>query len=382
MFSLLADSNIYQLNRFIPDEVSLHTFNPDRGLPNTSEQADALLVRTVTKINAESIGHLQNLRFVGTASAGFDHVDTEYLAARNIRFANAPGCNARSVAEYIAVSLLLWAEANGEKLKRKTVGIIGVGHVGSSVANILEAMGIDYKMYDPPREIRESGDSFQSASREEALACDILSFHTPLTFTGKFATHHWLSEDILAQKEYELVINAARGGVLDEAALVKAFQLGSVKDIILDVWENEPEFSQEVARHCFLKSPHIAGYSEQAKINATRQVCEALGNFLGMKNGAVDELSKCNSNVIELDKKSLPIDKNLSTILGYLHPLQEFDQKMEPVLPMDAGERRMAFSRLRTHTSLRNEFRHIALPESVLQRYPMLSNLGFKHKSG
>src|SRR5699024_258862 len=169
--------------------------------------------------------------------------------------------------EYVATALLFWSEAKNMDLANCSLGIVGVGHVGRAVDKQARALGLNTVLYDPPRQQREP--SFQSAEREEVLQCDILTLHTPLSRNGQYPTFHWLDTDFLQNYSFKLILNSARGGVVDEEALLKAAQRGGVEDYILDVWEGEPYFDDEIAQKAFIKTPHIAGYSLQAKTKAS-----------------------------------------------------------------------------------------------------------------
>src|SRR5699024_7915341 len=163
----------------------------------------------------------------------------------------------RAVAEYVTSALLIWADEKSRDLTECSVGIVGAGRVGSSLKNILDRLNIPVVAYDPPREQREP--AFTSASLKGGLGADILTFHTPLTSAGTYPTLNWLNLDKLKNRSFDLVINTARGGVVNEQALLSAHSEGRVKDMIIDVWDGEPDFNDEFACKAFIKTPHIAG---------------------------------------------------------------------------------------------------------------------------
>ncbi|HET6528094.1 MAG TPA: NAD(P)-dependent oxidoreductase, partial [Balneolaceae bacterium] len=258
MINVLADQYLYNIQSYLPENINLMLFDPAHGFPSEINSAHALLIRTVIPVDEQTLPDIpKNLQFVGTASAGTDHVDIKYLRENGITFADAAGCNARSVAEYVATAMLIWAEKRDQNLTTLTAGIIGAGNAGSRVIELLRKLEISTVAYDPPKEERDS--NFKSASLNEVLECDILSFHTPLTTTGDYPTYHWLNGQKLSAFNFQLVINASRGGVIDEQALLNAFEKGMINDFILDVWENEPNFNQKSAEQAFIKTPHIAG---------------------------------------------------------------------------------------------------------------------------
>ena len=235
--------------------------------------ADVLLVRSVTPVNAALLAD-SSVTFVATATIGFDHVDTAYLAARGIGFATAAGSNANSVAEYISAALLELAHRKNFRLWDKTLGVVGVGNVGRQVVRYARALGLRVLANDPPRQRAESLPDFVSLE-QICAAADIITFHVPLTKTGPDATVKLLDPGQLVRQP--ILINSARGAVLDNAALLSAKLAG----LVLDVWENEPHIRPELLDHVDLGTPHIAGHSFDGKVNGTRMIYEATCRHLG-----------------------------------------------------------------------------------------------------
>lgn len=277
---LLADHYLYRLSDFIPRGVQVEYYNPEEGFPPSANGYDALLIRTVTPINPDTLPAAGNLKFIGTATAGYDHVDITHLKNLGIHFSRSAGCNSNAVAEYIITALYHWADVTGENLREKKVGITGMGHTGSGVARYLDKLGVRFAGFDPPKAQRESG--FVSCTKEELLKCEILTFHVPLTCSGAHPTWHMCSSGWL-DEGFDLILNAARGGVVDEKALLNAQRTGQVGDYILDVWEGEPEFRDEIADEAFIATPHIAGYSKQAKWLASKLVANQMCEFFGLE---------------------------------------------------------------------------------------------------
>lgn len=377
MITVVADQYIYKLNEVIPDSINLITFDPENGFPKEVDQADALLIRTVSRVDRFTLPLANtNLRFIGTASAGHDHIDTQYLEENNVSFGHSPGCNANSVAEYITISLLIWAERNGTSLKDICVGIIGFGNVGRATVRFLESLGVEYRTYDPPKEIRDGSDSFRSASLEEVLSCDILTFHTPLTLNGEYPTYHWLNSSKLNDRRYELIINAARGGIIEEKALKTHQENGRLEKFILDVWEHEPLLNRDMVQRALFATPHIAGYSLEAKNNATRQVAESMAKTLGM-----DSIGDLTTTTKEINGSySSDNFECLSHLLTSVHPIASYDKQLRELSLKTLSDRELAtgFNRLRTLTELRHEFQSIYLSEDLFAEYPILNRLGFK----
>jgi erythronate-4-phosphate dehydrogenase len=243
--------------------------------------ADVLLVRSITQVNAELLEQNKRLKFVGTATIGVDHIDQPYLSYREIPFYSSPGCNAISVAEYVLSSLIVLAERYQFNILHKTVGIIGAGNTGSRLSEKLNALGIKHVLCDPLLE--RSGDRRTFGSLEDALKCDVISLHVPLTRTGKHKTFHLLDEEILQRLSQEqIIINACRGEVIDNQALLALKKTGSAPKLVLDVWENEPNILMELIEHTEIATAHIAGYSLEGKARGTEMLYQALCKQLNL----------------------------------------------------------------------------------------------------
>lgn len=260
-------------------DVCVRALEPSAIDAEAVRDADVLVVRTRTQVN-EALLRGSKVRLVCTATIGFDHIDTAYCDAQGIAWMSCPGCNAQAVCDYIEevltthhslltthYSLLPTGQGSGVGL---CIGIVGVGHVGSLVAQMAERLGMTVLLNDPPKGI---GVSLETIARE----CDVITFHTPLTLTGDYPTYHLCDASFLAQcKPNALIINAARGGVVDEQAL-----LASGREYVLDTWEDEPHIDLDVLRHARLASMHIAGYSVLGKRNATQMCLDAIAHAFG-----------------------------------------------------------------------------------------------------
>lgn len=242
--------------------------------------ADALMVRSVTKVN-ESLLANQSIKFVGTATAGTDHVDQAWLAQAGIGFSAAPGCNAIAVVEYVFSSLLYLAERDGFTLTDRTVGIVGVGNVGGRLQKRLEALGVRTLLCDPPR--ADNGDEGHFRTLDELVQeADILTFHTPLFKDGPYKSLHLADEALIRRlKPGAILINACRGPVVDNAALLKCLEAGQDLSVVLDVWEPEPDLNLALLDKVDIGTSHIAGYTLEGKARGTTQVFEAYSKFIG-----------------------------------------------------------------------------------------------------
>lgn len=230
------------------------------------QKADALFIRTRNRCDAALLDGSQ-CRFIGTATIGTDHIDLPYCASRGITAVNAPGCNAPAVAQYVMASIL--AIAN-RPIEQYTIGIIGVGHVGSIVERWARRMGMEVLVNDPPRQAAEGGDNW-STLHEIAERADIITVHTPLDAT----TRHLLDDAYISTfRRSPIVINAARGPIADTDALIRGIDSGKIHHLVIDCWENEPDISRELLRRATIATPHIAGYSLEGKIRAARMVLD------------------------------------------------------------------------------------------------------------
>ena len=246
-----------------------------------ARDADVLIVRTRTHCDQALLAG-SKVKFIATATIGFDHIDTDYLAQNGIAWTNCPGCNAGSVGQYIACCLLLLAEAGKIDLKNCTVGIVGVGHVGTKVAAAVEKLGCHLLLCDPPRAEKEGAEGF--VSYEEIMEkADVITFHTPLTRDGAHPTYHLADADFFNHlPKCPVVINSARGEVVSNPAIKAALAEGKIRAAIIDTWENEPAIDLELLDQVFLGTPHIAGYSADGKACGTRMSLEAVARHFGL----------------------------------------------------------------------------------------------------
>ena len=246
-------------------QVDIFPLKPEEIDASAVKDADVLIVRTRTRADASLLEGSQ-VRMVCTATIGFDHIDTAYCESHGIRWMSCPGCNAQAVCDYIEEAIEEFSH-QPSSISRQTIGVVGVGHVGSLVAKMAERKGLKVLLNDPPKGMGVS-------LKEIAAQCDIITFHVPLDKT----THHLCDAEFLQQcKPDALIINAARGGVVDEKAL-----LASGHPYILDTWENEPHIDANVLHHALLASMHIAGYSLEGKRNASQMCLDAIAMEWGL----------------------------------------------------------------------------------------------------
>lgn len=274
--------------------------------PDAVKSADALITRTRTKCNRQLLEG-SKVKFIATATIGFDHIDTEYCKQAGIKWTNAPGCNAGSVNQYIASALFSFSSDKKFELKDKTIGIVGVGHVGSKVAALCKTIGMRVLLNDPPRERLEGREKFVTLQkiREEA---DIITFHVPLNRSGSDATYHMVNHEFLNNINQPLLINSSRGEIFDTTAIKEAIKKKLVSGFIVDCWENEPDIDLELLNLADYTTPHIAGYSKDGKANGTKMSVQAISRFfnLGIDDWEPENVELPDSTVISIngDQKS------------------------------------------------------------------------------
>ena len=277
--TILADENMPHIDTLFGNNVEIKRA-PGRYLKKDDlKGVDALLCRSITQVDRTLLEGTP-VKFVGTATIGIDHLDIDFLNSFGIQWANAAGCNAEAVAQYVMSGLALWANKNNQSIKSLTLGIVGAGNVGTAVAKYCDWLGIRYQLCDPP--LAEAGDSRDFVSFETASQCDVVTFHVPMEKSGAYPTFHMVNQAWLENlKPSQLVINASRGGVIDNAALNQYLDEDDVASVILDVFENEPDVNYELVQKVLVATPHIAGHTLEGKSRGSYMVyqaaCQALG---------------------------------------------------------------------------------------------------------
>lgn len=246
--------------------------------------ADAMIVRTRTHCDEQLLAG-SKVKFIATATIGFDHIDTEYMKRAGIKWMNCPGCNSGSVAQYLRSTLILLCREKGLDPAKDAIGVVGYGHVGSKVAAEARAMGFKVLICDPP--LQNSGSTAEEFVSMESIEkeCKVITFHVPLTKTGNCPTFYLADENFFHRlKCHPFIINTSRGGVVDNAALLNALDKGYVSDAVIDTWENEPNINLTLLNKVYIGTPHIAGYSADGKTNADNMAVEGLCRFFGIEN--------------------------------------------------------------------------------------------------
>lgn len=249
--------------------------------PDDVRDADAIITRTRTACNEKLLSG-SNVKVIATATIGFDHIDTAWCEANGIEWKNAPGCNSWSVKQYITSVLVALSKRHGFAFGDMTLGVVGVGNVGSKVADAARILGMKVLLCDPPRARAEGDGAFVSLD-EIVSRCDIITLHVPLEKQGGDATWHMFDEARIASlRPDQILINSSRGPVVDNAALQAALKAHSLKAAVLDVWEGEPDLDPELVDLLDISTPHIAGYSADGKANGTTMSVRVVAEKLGL----------------------------------------------------------------------------------------------------
>jgi erythronate-4-phosphate dehydrogenase len=293
------------------------------------KDADAIITRTRTKCN-QSLLEGSSVKIIATATIGYDHIDTEYCDRVGIKWTNAPGCNAKSVEQYIASAIMVMAEKKGWTLAGKTIGIVGVGNVGAKVAAIAEIFGMRVLLNDPPRARMEGDKGF--VGLEKILAeSDIITVHVPLNLEGIDATYH-LADEILFSRmsRNPLFINSCRGEVVKTEAIKNAIRTGQISGAVVDCWENEPNLDLELLDLVDLATPHIAGYSRDGKAKGTEMSVNAVSRFLGinLKNWKASKVEKPDNSEILIDGTDKTSQQIISEAILATYDIREDDARL------------------------------------------------------
>ncbi len=342
--------------------------------------ADALIVRSKTRVTAEMLQG-GDVGFVGTATAGFDHLDTIFMDESDIAWGSAPGCNADSVAEYVATALLCLAHRHGLLPDKMTLGVIGVGQTGSRVARRAEAIGLNVLLNDPPLQVA-TGDPGYLDLDEVLARSDAITLHVPLTRTGPYATQRMANCHFFARlKAGSLFVNASRGEVLDEEDLLFALDHGAVSHAVLDVWSCEPRFSKKLLDRADLGTPHIAGWSYEGRLNGTLQVYREACHFFEVDPAwAPDEGAMPPAPEVKVDARGKSDEEVLWQMARAVYDIEADDRALRAGAAEDEEARGRHFATLREHYAPRREFP--AAKVSLSNAPPLLTrkafDLGFK----
>jgi len=370
---IIADDKIPYLKGAL-DAVADVEYLPGASITRSHlQKADALIVRTRTRCNEELLEGTP-VKFIATATIGYDHIDVDYCRERGIVWTNAPGCNSGSVQQYLAAALVFLARKFSMELKGTTLGIVGVGHVGKKVQQVAEIFGMRLLLNDPPRERQEGSDSFVSLA-EICRQADIITFHVPLIKGGPDNTFHLAGESFFAGlRKGVIIINSSRGEVVETAALKKALGEAVVKAAVIDVWENEPVIDRQLLSMVTLGTPHIAGYSRDGKAGGTMMSVQAISRFfnLGLDHWQPPGIELPPHPEIFIDPAGKSREQVLQEAVYATYKIEEDDRRLR--------EDVSSFERQREQYPVRREFYayRVALKNPAAKYIEPLRALGFQ----
>lgn len=339
------------------------------------KDTDALVIRTRTRCT-ENLLEGTRVKFIGTATIGFDHIDTQYCNKNKISWINAPGCNSFSVQQYIAAALLKISSENRFNLKDKTLGIIGVGNVGSKVEKFARTIGMNVLLNDPPRARLEGRKNFHSLNTVLSES-DIVTVHVPLKVVGEDPTYHLFNEESFKKiRKGAWFFNTSRGEVTETLAVKKVLYSGKLSGAVIDVWENEPDIDLELMQQAVISTPHIAGYSTDGKANGTAMVVNSLRKYLNLPsvNWYPESVPLPASSYISIDCNGKSDEEIVREAVFHTYNIDEDSNRLR-LSPVD-------FEKQRGDYPLRREFNSYTVnlkggSEKVRQ---MLENIGFMIK--
>lgn len=367
-FASLGDAKSFSAGTLTPAELS---------------DIDALLVRSTTKVDADLLSKAPRLSFAATATAGFNHLDRNALELNGVNWSAAPGCNAVAVAEYVISALMRYhcdLKDGITSLRNSKVGIVGAGNVGSALAQKLAALGIDFCLCDPP--LQHAGDKRKLVDMQVISECDAICLHVPYITEGPFPTQNLIDDTFFEQlSPRQLVINACRGGVLDESAYLERKAAGLAPTLILDAWSQEPDCNLGLLEHVMFGTAHIAGHSLEGKSRGTFMVYEALCAHIDQ----VPELKMSDFifplSDIELSTKQVCDDRLISRMIFSIYDISEDDRIFRQAMAQSESVAR-SFGYLRKHYRQRREFAaQTLIVDPSIANHPnltVLSDLGFK----
>jgi erythronate-4-phosphate dehydrogenase len=372
MLKVIADDKIPFLKGVL-EPYSDITYLPGRLISKEHlKDCDALIIRTITKCTNELLDGT-NVSFIGTATIGFDHIDSRYCEEKGIKWTNAPGCNSSSVQQYITAALLKLSADFHFSLKGKTLGIIGVGNVGAKVEKIARIFGMNVLLNDPPRARQEGNANFTDLNTilQES---DIITLHVPLNYVGEDKTHHMFDDRAFRKmKNGAWLINSSRGEVVQTSALKKAIRFVRFGGCILDVWEDEPDIDLELLEKVFIGTPHIAGYSTDGKVNGTSNIINELSYVfdLPLKNWRPAVIPQPHDPEIDIDANGKSDEDVAREAVFHSYNIVEDDTNLR-FAPYE-------FEKLRGNYRTRREFTSftVNLKNPNRDSEKMLTGLGF-----
>ena len=377
---IVADENIPFVEKCFSSIGQVRLASGREITPELVKDADILLVRSITKVGADLLTG-SAVRFAATATIGTDHFDEEYLKQKGIGFASAPGSNANSVAEYVVAAMLALGKKHKFQLEGKSIGVVGVGNVGSKVAKKTTALGMKVLLNDPPLQ-RQTGEA-KYLPLEELYGCDFITMHTPLTHEGVDKSFHLADSEFFSKlKSDAFFINTSRGGVVDTAVIKNAIASKAIAGAVLDVWENEPNIDPELLLAVDLSTPHIAGYSYDGKVAGMIMIYKAACRHFDIEAVCEieDFLPEPDVPVIEVVPGSAEQQAIIQDTVQQVYVINRDDFNTREILIVDEDQRGQWFDDLRKNYPVRREFQNtrIVFKQPDKQLEAKLTGIGFK----
>lgn len=372
---IIADENIPFVKECFNSAGDCQTCHGREISNSLLKDADALLVRSITKVD-ENLLAGTNVKFVATATIGFEHIDIDYLTKNNIGFSSAPGSNANSVSEYITSAFLNLADKYNFDPAKKSIGIIGVGNVGSKVEKKAKALGMKVVLNDPP--LARKTDDKKYRPLKEIFDCDIITCHMPLIFDGIDKTYHLADEMFFKSlKKGAIFINSSRGKVHDTIALKNTIRSGHLTACVLDVWENEPNIDVELLDMVDFATPHIAGYSYDGKVAGIIMIYEAFCRHFGIEITQNIKKFLPKPQVSEIFIKNN--EKNpLLLAINSLYDIRKDDMTLRRLKNEPIDNRGAFFDGLRKNYPIRREFQNTTIHVENEKLKDIFDNIGFR----
>lgn len=370
---IIADDNIPFLKGVLEPYAEVSYFPASMITSQTIKDADALIVRSRTRCDRNLLEG-SSVRFIATTTIGFDHISTEYCDLKGINWVNAPGCNSGSVMQYVAAALTHLSEKYQFVFKNKTIGIVGVGNVGSKVARLASVLGMKVLLNDPPRERKEGKKGFVSLEKMIKNS-DIITFHVPLNKSGIDKTWHFFDKKFFEQiKPGTMIINTSRGEVLRSSVLKNGLRSKKIRAAVIDVWENEPDIDLELLNLVDIGTPHVAGYAVDGKANATAMAVQSVSRFFGMglNNWFPKNIPQVTNPFIELDCQGMSLQKITNQTILATYDIQQDDEKLR--------NKPKGFEKFRDDYPVRREFGayRVALQNDSGKAGTILKKIGFR----